>query len=135
MRDDPDNVVNSKYYSINEIQSLKAANKNKSPSMFHILSLNKNFNDLECLLKCTNKKFDVVAVSEIRISRNALKLRNIRLKNYSVESTPTESSAGGTVLYIANHLSYKPCNDLNMTNFCRNNQSKNVNYHCWCDLL
>ena len=30
------------------------------------------------------------------------------------EWTPTESSAGGTLLYISNHLSYKPCVDLNM---------------------
>ena len=28
--------------------------------------------------------------------------------------TPTESSAGGTLLYIANHLSYKPHLDLNI---------------------
>ena len=31
-----------------------------------------------------------------------------------MEFTPTESSAGGNVLYIANHLSYKPCQDLNI---------------------
>ena len=95
MYDDPDNVMNSKYCSIAEIQSLKVANKNKSLSMFHInaCSLNKNFDDLEYLLKCTNKKFDVVAVSETRITRNTLKLCNISLKNYSAESTPTESSA------------------------------------------
>ena len=69
---------------------------------------------MDYLLKCTNKKFDVVAVSETRITRNTSKLCNISLKNYSVESTPTESTAGGTLLYIANHLSYKPRNDLNI---------------------
>ena len=26
--------------------------------------------------------------------------------NYSYEFTPTETTAGGTLLYIANHLSY-----------------------------
>ena len=39
---------------------------------------------------------------------------NINLNNYSFEFTPTESTAGGTLLYIANHLSYKPRNDLNL---------------------
>ena len=34
------------------------------------------------------------------------------MKGYSYESCPTESSAGGTLLYISNHLSYKPRNDL-----------------------
>ena len=30
------------------------------------------------------------------------------------EFTPPETSAGGTLLYITNHLSYKCCNDLNI---------------------
>ena len=34
--------------------------------------------------------------------------------NYSFEFTPTETSAGGALLYIANHLSYKCRNDLNI---------------------
>ena len=34
--------------------------------------------------------------------------------NYSFEFTATETSAGGTLLYIANHLSYKCRNDLNI---------------------
>ena len=38
----------------------------------------------------------------------------MNLNNYSFEFTPTETSAGGTLLYIANHLSYKCCNDLNI---------------------
>ena len=37
----------------------------------------------------------------------------MNLNNYSFEFTPTETSAGGTLLYIANHLSYKCRNDLN----------------------
>ena len=32
----------------------------------------------------------------------------INLKNYFFESTPTESSTCGTLLYISNRLSYKP---------------------------
>ena len=36
------------------------------------------------------------------------------LSNYSFEHTLTESSAGGILLYIANHLSYKTRNDLNI---------------------
>ena len=108
---DSNNDVNSKYYSINEIRSLKIANKNKSLSMFHINTcpLNKNFDDLKQLLECTNKKFDVVAVTETRFARNTSKLCKISLKNYAVESIPTKLSVGGTLLYLANHLSYKPC--------------------------
>ena len=34
------------------------------------------------------------------------------MKGYSYESCPMEYSAGGTLLYISNHLSYKHRNDL-----------------------
>ena len=36
------------------------------------------------------------------------------MNNFSLEFTPTESSAGGTLLYVANQLSYKPRLDLNI---------------------
>ena len=38
----------------------------------------------------------------------------MNLNNYSFGFTPTETSAGGTPLYSANHLSYKCRNDLNI---------------------
>ena len=38
----------------------------------------------------------------------------MNLKNYSFEFTRTDTSAAGTLLYIANHLSYKCRNDLNI---------------------
>ena len=41
-------------------------------------------------------------------------LNDLKLNNYSFEFTPTETSAGGTLLYIANHLLCKCCNDLNI---------------------
>ena len=36
------------------------------------------------------------------------------MNNFSFEFITTESSAGGTLLYIANHLSHKPRLDLNI---------------------
>ena len=38
--------------------------------------------------------------------------QNINLKNYNFEYTPTKCTAGGTMLYRANHLAYKPRHDL-----------------------
>ena len=35
------------------------------------------------------------------------------MNNFSFEFTPTETSAGGTLLYVANYSSYKPRLDLN----------------------
>ena len=115
-KNEPENVVNSNYYEIDQIQTLKFPEKNKSLSLFHInaCSLSKDFDDLEHLLKCTNKVFDIVTVSETRITKKTSLISNINLQNYSFESTPTETNAGGTLLYIANHLSYKPRTDLNL---------------------
>ena len=82
--------------------------------LFH----NKNFDDLEHLLKCTNKhkSFDIIAVvSETRISKKTSLTCNINFKNYSFKSTPTESSAGRTLLCcLFRIVSHKSCLDLNI---------------------
>ena len=91
------------------MHNIEIPHKNKSLSLFHInaCSLNKNFDDLQHLLNCTKNFFDTIAISETRITKQVSLLNNLNLNNYSFEFTPTETSAGGTLLYIANHLSYK----------------------------
>ena len=98
------------------MHNIEIPHKNKSLSLFHLnaCSLNKNFDDLQHLLSCTRKTFDIITISETRIIKNISLLNNLNLNNYSFEFTPTETSAGGTLLYIANHLSYKCRNDLNI---------------------
>ena len=98
------------------MHNIEIPHKNKSLSLFHInaCSLTKNFDDFQHLLNCTKKIFDIIAISETRITKQISLLNNLNLNNYSFEFTPTETSAGGTLLYIANHLSYKCRNDLNI---------------------
>ena len=112
---DPEQIASFKY-EINEMHNIEISHKNKSLSLFHInaCSLNKNFDDLQHLLSCTKTKFDIIAISETRITKQVSLSNNLNLNNYSFEFTPTEISAGGILLYIANHLSYKCCNDLNI---------------------
>ena len=76
-------------------------------------TLNKNFDDLQYLLSCT-KKIDIIGVPETRITKQLSLLNNLNLNNYCCVFTPTEITAGGTLLYIDNHLSYKCHNDLNI---------------------
>ena len=108
--------MKSNYYDINQFQTLKFHAKNKSLSLFHInaCSLSKNFDDLQHLLKCSNKVFDIVAVGGRRITKKNSLSSNKNLQNYSFEFTPTELNAKGTILYIANHLSYKPQTNLSL---------------------
>ena len=89
---------------------MKIPNKDKSLALFHInaSSVNKNFDDLQHLLNCTNKSSDIIAITEPRITKNLSLTNNLTMNNFSFEFTLTESSAGSTLLYIANHLSYKP---------------------------
>ena len=111
---DSDNAVKCRYYDIEEIQTLKIPNKSTSLSIFHIntCSFSRNFDDLEYLLKTTNMNFEIIAISEIRITKNINKITN----KCAFEFTPNESSAGGTLIYVANHLAYKPRTDLQIYN-------------------
>ena len=115
-RNDPQKVYSSKHYDIEEMHNIEIPHKNKSLSLFYINAcfLNKNFNDLQRLLNCTKKNFDIIALSETRITKQVSLLNNLNLNNYYFEFLQIETSAGGTLLYIANHLSYKCCNDLNI---------------------
>ena len=54
----------------------------------------------------------MIAITDTRTTKNVSIAKNIVLNNYSFEHTPTESYAGGTLLYIANSLSYKICDGL-----------------------
>ena len=86
-------ITSCKYYDIDEMHNIELPHKNKSLSLFHIntCSLNKNFDDLQYLLSCTKKFFDIIVVSETRITRNVSLLNNLSLNNYSFEFTPTET--------------------------------------------
>ena len=95
---------------------IEIPHKNKSLLLFHInpCFLNKNFDHLQHLLSCTKNFFDIIVIIETRNTKNVSLLNNLNLNNYSFEFAPTETSAGGTLLYIANHLSYKYRNVLSI---------------------
>ena len=89
------------------MHSIEIPHKNKLLSLFHInpCSLNENFDDPQHYL--SDMKNLLVALSETRITKQVSLLKNLNLIYYSFEFTPTETSADGSLLYIANHLSYK----------------------------
>ena len=99
---DPEKISSSKYYDIEEMHNIEIPQKNKSFSLFHInaCSLNKNFDDLQHLLSCTKTKFDIIAISETRITKQVSLSNNLNLNNYSFEFTPAETSAGGTLFTL-----------------------------------
>ena len=75
----PENFINCRNLDIDEIQKMKI--EPNSLSLFHINScpLNKNFEELEYLLKATNKTFDIIAISESRILKDTNLSKNINI--------------------------------------------------------
>ena len=110
----PENVINSNYYDIDQLQTLKELTDKSFLSLFHLntCSLSKNIDDFEHLIQSAKTDFDIMAVSESRITKNKLPPIDISIPNYNYKFCPTEASAGATLIYIRNHLSYKTRNDL-----------------------
>ena len=95
-------------------QQLKSAWKIHSTWFFNNV-VNLKLTEHERIYKIFHVKHrKPLEISETRITRQVSLLNNLNLNNYSFEFTPTETSGGGTLLYIANHLSYKCHNDLNI---------------------
>ena len=59
-----------------------------------------------------NIEFDILGISKSRILKSQSLNINISLQNYVIEQTPTESTAGGALLYINKRHSYKTHPDL-----------------------
>ena len=110
----PENVINSNYFHIDQLKTFKKFTDKSSLSLFHLntCSLSKNIDDFEHLIQSTKTDFDIIALSESRITKNKLPPINISIPNYSYQFCPTEANAGGTLSYIRNHLSCKTRNDL-----------------------
>ena len=56
--------------------------------------------------------FTVIGITETKFLKDVQPSTNFSLNGYCCEHTPTELSAAGALLYISNHLTYKP-QDLN----------------------
>ena len=108
------NLPNRKYRDTYYSKNLTKDFKRKVLSFFHmnVCSLTKNFDDFNRLLNELNVSFDILAVTETRIKKGSSSPINLQLSNYSTEHTPTESSAGGTLLYISKRFLNQLRNDL-----------------------
>ena len=110
----PENVINSNYYDIDQLQIIKEFTDKSFLSLFHrtTCSLSKNIDDFEHVIQSTHTDFDITDVSESRITKNKLPPIDISIPNYSYEFYPVEAYGGGALIYIRNHLSYRFRNDL-----------------------
>ena len=105
--------TNCKYYNCQEFNTLTSFSKcNFSAFNLNIASFSRHYDELNALLGLLNFNFSVIGISETKFLKHSPPNFNFSLEGYSVEQTPTESSAGGTLLYISNRYAYIPRLDL-----------------------
>ena len=101
------------YYDIKSILDSKFKTKDHF-SIFHlnIASLSKHKSDLETLLTILNFNFDVITITETKIEASKQPIFEITLRNYNLFHTTTESTSGGTLIYVSDKLNSKIRNDI-----------------------
>ena len=108
--------VNSKYYNFKQLNSLKP-DKSSSFGMLHVnlASLNAHIDDLRTVLSRLKFSFDIIGISEHKISKESPPSNNIEIAGYNeFEFEPTGTSHGGVGFYIKNGLDYVVRNDLKL---------------------
>ncbi len=106
--------VNSKYHNFKTLNSLKP-DKSSSFGLFHvnIASLNAHIDDLRAVLGRLEFSFDIIGISEHKISKDSPPSNNIEIAGYNeFEFEPTGTTHGGAGFYIKSGLDYKVRDDL-----------------------
>ena len=106
--DDCENVIKNELYSPENFYK-KNADQNSDNLLIHmnISSISYHIDDLTAFINNCKIKPKLIGLSETRLRKNRQPLSNINLENYVYESTPTESSKDGTMLYVDKQLTYK----------------------------
>ena len=96
--DHTENAVSCDYFDINEYKKVKIKEQDFSLLHLNISSLLlAHINELKTLFSQVDTKFDI---SESRISKKNSVTTSIDIPGYNIEQTSTESSAGGSLIYI-----------------------------------
>ena len=112
LNDPNENTVSCDYYDLNDFNKVIVTKQDFAVLHLIISSLSSHINELKLLLSSVNLNFDIICVTESRITKSNLPTSNIHISGYNIEQTPTESSAGGTLIYASEKLSYKNRPDL-----------------------
>ena len=107
-------MVNSKYYTINELNKLKS-DKTSSFRLAHvnIASLDAHIDDLRTVLSRLKFSFDIIGISEHKIMKDSSPSNNVDILGYDeFKFVPTETSFGGTGFYIKSDVDYIVRDDL-----------------------
>ena len=113
-------MMNQDEFENHENYDYKKFNKNTDQNIHNdtnVLHMNINshscfFCDFHTLLSQLSVKFDIIGLTETHLKTHAVRTSNINLRGFSIEHTTTESTCGGSFLYIKNDISYNCRYDL-----------------------
>ena len=114
--DQPENSISCDYYVVDDFNKIVVNQSDFTVIHLNISSLALHIDKLKLFLSLIKTKFDIICISESRITKNNSLTTNVNIPGYNFEHTLTKSKAGGSLIYISDKISYKLHNDLN--NYC-----------------
>ena len=109
--------VNNKYYTPTEFNNAINELSTKTQNLYMHLNISflpYHHLKLYNLISDMKIKPKIIGIFESRLQKSNQTITNICLPNYLYEHTPTESSKGGTLLYLDKNLKYKLRKDRNI---------------------
>lgn len=100
------------YYDFEDFNKIPITKQDFALPHMNISSTSAHIDNLKTFLKLFNTNFDSICISESRLPTKTSLTTNINILGYNIERIPTESTAGGTLMYISQKLSHKLRSDL-----------------------
>ena len=107
LNDSNESTVSCHYYDLNDFNKVTVTKQDLAVLHLNSSSFSSHINELKLLLFSFNLSFDIICITESRITKSNLPISNIHILGYNIVQTPTASSAGGTLIYISQKLYYK----------------------------
>ena len=104
-----------KYYTINEVQNLKTAS---NLNIFHtnVNGIESKFENLHEFIANVYSDFDIIAITETTHKKDEIFTTNVSINGFKEFYIPSNSSKGGTALYIKKNYDVFERNDLKIQN-------------------
>lgn len=116
MDNDADSInfhtTSCKYYECEDFNNLNLNPRSLSAFHLNIASMAKHFDEFNTLLALLRHEFSFIGITETRFIKGSPPTFNYHIEGYQCLSTPTESSAGGSLLYISDQYNFIPRTDL-----------------------
>ena len=109
LNDTNENTVRCDYYDLNDFNKVIVIKQDLAVLHLNMSSLSSHHNELKLLLLSKNLNFGIICIKERQrftkeLLKSSLPTSNIHIPGYSNEQTPTQSSAGGSLIYISQNL-------------------------------